>query len=124
VKITKSQLRRIIREQVGAEVAQDEDFDEQFLRLMLAGRTDQAVELAKSLGIPVTDLPWERFGYSQGLSGMPWEVKWRGNEDYEAAYEKGYNEYRTKYAKSMLPGAGWSPERNLYELGDLDNEDY
>jgi|LWDU01.1.fsa_nt_gi hypothetical protein len=114
MKITSYQLRRIIREQVEAEAAQDEDIDEKFLKLMLAGRTEQAMELAKSLGIPVTDLPWERFGYSQGLSGMPWEIKWRGNEDYEAAYVKGYGEYRAEYAKSMLPGAGWGSS-NMFD---------
>ena len=114
MKITKRLLRRIIREQVEAEAAQDEDIDEKFLKLMLAGRTEQAVELAKSLGIPATDLPWARFGYSQGLNGMLSVVKWRGNEDYWAAYVKGYDEYRTEHAKSMLPGAGWGSS-NMFD---------
>ena len=98
MKITKRQLRRIIREAMGPEPGTK--WDE-------GGWGSEGYEL----------------GYSQGLNGMAFEDEWEGDADYKAGYEKGYDEYRTEFAKSMLEPA-WSPERDREEWGDLDDEDY
>jgi hypothetical protein len=50
VKITKRQLKRIIREAT--------EYESQFATLLDAGHFDQAISLAKSLGISGRDLPW------------------------------------------------------------------
>ena len=54
MKITKRQLRRIIREQL----EEEENFDEQFIKLMDAEHYDQLFSMADSLGIARPDLPW------------------------------------------------------------------
>jgi tRNA nucleotidyltransferase/poly(A) polymerase len=54
MKITKRQLRRIIREQL----EEEENFDEQFIKLMDAEHYDQLFSMADSLGISRPDLPW------------------------------------------------------------------
>jgi len=94
MKITKLQLKRIIREAMGPEP--DTKWGE-------GGWGSEGYEL----------------GYSQGLNGMAFEDEWEGDADYKAGYEKGYDEYRTEFAKSMLEPA-WSPERDQEEWGDLD----
>ena len=54
MKITKRQLRRLIREQL----EEEENFDEQFIKLMDARHYDQLFSMADSLEIARPDLPW------------------------------------------------------------------
>ena len=68
MKITKRQLRRIIKEAIEDEAVTSEDemsedeIQEKFGMLLDAGHQKQAIELAKSLGIDPAELPWDRFG--------------------------------------------------------------
>ena len=50
MRVTRRQLRRIIRETT--------EYGSQFVALLDAGHFDQAISLAKSLGISGRDLPW------------------------------------------------------------------
>ena len=121
MKITKQQLRMIIRESLHEGAFSDMDIE----------AMEQGTGRYAAAG-PEPDTKWgeggwgdeaSEAGYSQGINGMAFEDEWQGNEDYEAAYKKGYDEYRTEYAKSMLKPT-WSPERDREEWGDLDDEDY
>ncbi len=117
MKITRRQLRTIIRESL-----QEGSFSDMDIEAMEQGTGPYA-----GVG-PESDTKWDEggwgsegyeLGYSQGLNGMAFEDEWEGDADYKAGYEKGYDEYRTEFAKSMLEPA-WSPERDQEEWGDLD----
>jgi len=116
MRVTKRQLRRIIRESLHEGTFSDMDIE-----AMEQGsyRHPDGPESDTKWGEGGWGSKGYELGYSQGLNGMAFEDEWEGDADYEAGYEKGYDEYRTEHAKSMLKPV-WSPERDREEWSDLD----
>ena len=106
MKITKKQLRRIIRESLNEGAFSDMDIEA--MEQGTGPYADDGPESDTKWDEGGWGSAWFERGYSQGFNGMAFEDEWKGDADYEAGYEKGYDEYRAEYAKSMLPGAGWS----------------
>ena len=114
MKITRSQLRRIIHESLNEGAFSDMDIE----------AMEQGTGRYADAG-PESDTKWgeggwgseaSELGYSQGINGMAFEDEWEGDEEYEAAYAQGYAEYKAE--QEARPA--WSPERDREEWSDLD----